>query len=91
MQRPMSYSRHGRARSPVITSLHDRMPNSRCVSVIVLRAERGGQERAGVEVVVALDAARDQHARKRLAGRQLQVGVVLVVAEQDVVLRAPAA
>ena len=49
MQRPMSYSRHGRARSPVITSLHDRMPNSRCVSVIVLRAERGGQERARVD------------------------------------------
>ena len=87
MQRRMSYSRHGRARSPVITSLHERMPNSRCVSAIVLRAELGRHERPRVVVVVLLDAARDQHARERLAGRQLQVGVVLVVAQQDVVAR----
>ena len=91
MQRLMSYSRHGRPRSPVITSLHDRIPNSLCVSDIVLRAERRRQERAGVEVVVALDAPRDQHARKRLARRQLQVGIVLVVAQQDVVSRRRAA
>ena len=51
--------------------------------------ELGRQERAGVEVAVALDPPRDQDARKRLAGRQLQVGIVLVVAEQDVVPRRP--
>ena len=49
----------------------------------------GRQERAGVEVARLLDAARHQHPRKRLAGRQLQVRVVLVVAQQDVVLRRP--
>ncbi len=38
----MSYSRHGRPRLPVITSLHERMPNSRCVSDIVLRAKCAG-------------------------------------------------
>ena len=42
MQRLMSYSRHGRLRSPVMTSLHERMPNSRCVSPMVLRANRAG-------------------------------------------------
>ena len=42
MQRLMSYSRQGRPRLPVITSLHDRMPNSRCVSDIVLRAKCAG-------------------------------------------------
>ena len=42
MQRLMSYSRHGRSRLPVITSLHDRMPNSRCVSPIVRRASDAG-------------------------------------------------
>ena len=42
-QRWMSYSRHGRARLPVITSLHERMPNSRCVSAIVRRASRAGR------------------------------------------------
>ena len=54
-------------------------------------AERGRQKRPGVEVAVALHAPRDQHARKRLAGRQLQVGIVLVVAQQDVVARRRAA
>ena len=42
-QRLMSYSRHGRPRLPVITSLHDRMPNSRCVSAIVRRAKLAGR------------------------------------------------
>ena len=42
MQRLMSYSRQGRSRLPVITSLHDRIPNSRCVRAIVLRANRAG-------------------------------------------------
>ena len=42
MQRLMSYSRHGRSRVPVMTSLHDRMPNSRCVSPIVRRASDAG-------------------------------------------------
>ena len=43
MQRLMSYSRHGRLRFPVMTSLHDRMPNNRCVSAIVLRAKCAGR------------------------------------------------
>ena len=42
MHRWMSYSRHGRSRMPVITSLHDRIPNSRCVSPIVRRASEAG-------------------------------------------------
>ncbi len=65
------------------------MPNNRCVSAMVRRAERGGQERAGVVVAVALDAPGDEHPRERLAGGQLQVGVVLVVAQQDVVAWRP--
>ena len=44
MQRLMSNSRHGRPRSPVITSLHERMPNSRWVSDIVLRPSAAGIE-----------------------------------------------
>ncbi len=43
MQRLMSYSRHGRARVPVITSLHERMPNNRCESPIVRRASFAGR------------------------------------------------
>ena len=43
MQRLMSYSRHGRPRFPVITSLHDRMPNNRWVSDIVRRAKCAGR------------------------------------------------
>jgi hypothetical protein len=42
MQRLISNSRHGRPRSPVIVSLHDRIPNSRCVSDMVLRASEAG-------------------------------------------------
>ena len=42
MQRLMSYSRQGRPRLPVITSLHERIPNSRCVSAIVRRAKCAG-------------------------------------------------
>ena len=38
-----------------------------------LAREARRQERAGVEAAVALDAARHQHARKGLVGRQLQV------------------
>ena len=49
MQRWMSYSRHGRARSPVMTSLHDRMPNSRCVSAIVRRPSFAGMNGPGVD------------------------------------------
>ena len=49
--------------------------------------ELRGQERAGIDVAVALDRARHQHARKRLGRRQLQVGIVLIVAQQDVVAR----
>ena len=43
MQRLMSYRGTDAARSPVITSLQDRMPNSRCVSVIVRRASEAGR------------------------------------------------
>jgi len=46
-----------------------------------------GQEGAGVQVAVALGPPRHQHARKRLAGRELQERVVLVVAQLDVVAR----
>jgi hypothetical protein len=49
--------------------------------------ERRRQERACVEMIVALDAARHEHARELFAGRQLQVGIILVVAKQDVVFR----
>ena len=85
MQRLMSYSRQGRPRSPVITSLQERIPNRRCVSAIVRRPSDAGRNGPGVVVVVALDAAGDEDARERLAGRQLEIGVVLVVAEEDVV------
>ena len=53
--------------------------------------ELGGQERTGVDAAVALHRPRHQHARKRFGGRQLQVGIVLVVAQQDVVASASAA
>ena len=43
MQRLMSYSRQGRSRLPVMTSLHERMPNSRCVNDIVRRANVAGR------------------------------------------------
>ena len=52
-------------------------------------AKGSGQERAGIVVAVALHAPGDEHPRERLAGGQLQVGVVLVVAQQDVVARRP--
>ena len=51
--------------------------------------EAGGQERPGVDVAVPLDSARDQDAGKRLRSGQLEERVVLVIAEQDVVLRLP--
>ncbi len=38
-------------------------------------------------MVVALHAPGDEHAREGLSGRQLQIGIVLVVAQQDVVAR----
>ncbi len=40
-------------------------------------------------MVVALHPPRDQHPRKRLASRQLQVGIVLIVTQEDVVARGP--
>ena len=46
-------------------------------------------ERPGVDVAVTLHAARHQHPREWLGRRQLQEGVVLVVTQEDVVLRAP--
>ena len=52
-----------------------------------LAREGRGQERSRIEAAVALHAARDEHAGKRLVGRQLEVRIVLVVAQQDVVLR----
>ena len=50
-------------------------------------AERRRQVGPRIEVIVALDAARDQHPRERLTRRELEVRVVLVVPEEDVVLR----
>ena len=50
-----------------------------------LPGEGRGQKGTGIETAVALDAAGHQDARKRLVRRQLQVGIVLVVAQQDVV------
>ncbi len=41
-QRLMSYSRQGRPRSPVMISLHERMPNSLWLSDIALRASDAG-------------------------------------------------
>jgi hypothetical protein len=47
------------------------------------------QEGTSVKAAVPLDAPRDQHSGKRLVGRELKVRVVLVVAQQDVVLGRP--
>ena len=49
--------------------------------------QRRGHERSRVEVIVPLDAPCDQDSRKGLPGRQLQIRIRLVVAEEDVVLR----
>jgi hypothetical protein len=49
--------------------------------------EARGQERPEVERAVALDAARDHHAREGLVDRQFQVRVLLVILERDVVAR----
>jgi hypothetical protein len=51
--------------------------------------ELGREKRAGVEVGVVLDRPGDQHTRKGLAGGQPQEGIVLVIAQQDVVARHP--
>ena len=42
--RLMSYSKQGRSRLPVMTSLHERMPNSLCVSDMVFRAKCAGRK-----------------------------------------------
>ncbi len=42
------------------------------------------QERTGVVVAVAGDPARHEHPRKRLGGGQLQIRIVLIIAQQDV-------
>ena len=52
-------------------------------------AERGRQERPGVDLAVFFDAANHLHPRERFGRRQPKIGVVLVVPEQDVVLRRP--
>ena len=54
-----------------------------------LAGETRRQERAGVEAAIALHAARDEDAREPFVRRQLQIRIILVVAEQDVVLRRP--
>ena len=54
-----------------------------------LAREASGQERSSVEAAVALDVPRDEDPRKRFVGRQLQVRIILVVAQQDVVFRRP--
>ena len=46
-------SRQGRPRCPVITSLHERMPNTRCDSVIVRRASLAGRNGPGVEIAAS--------------------------------------
>ena len=43
MQRLMSYSRQGRPRRPLMTSLQERNPNSRCDSTIVRRPSLAGR------------------------------------------------
>ena len=45
-QRLMSYSRHGRGRWPVMTSLHERRPNNLWPRVMVRRARLAGLEAA---------------------------------------------
>ena len=45
------------------------------------------QERARVDAAVPLDRPRHEDARKRLGRGQLQVWIVLIVAQQDVVTR----
>src|SRR5439155_19836754 len=45
--------------------------------------EGRGKKRPGVKAAVALDTPRDEDARKRLVRRELQVWVVLVVAEPN--------
>ncbi len=89
MHRLMSNSRHGASALPG----DDLVAGADAEQPVRQRhrpaAERGGQERTGVVVPVALHAPGDEDARKGLAGRQLQVGVVLVVAQQDVVARRP--
>ena len=47
----------------------------------------GRQKGTRIQIAVALYRSRDQHAWERLGGRQLQVGIVFVVAQQDVVAR----
>ena len=47
--------------------------------------QRGGHERPGVKGAVALHMARDEHARERLVGGELEVRIILVVAKQDVI------
>ena len=54
-----------------------------------LASEVRRQKRAGVEAAVALHVARHEHARKGLVGRELQKWIVLVIAQQDVVLGGP--
>jgi hypothetical protein len=49
--------------------------------------ERGGHERTGVDVAVALDGACHEHPRRPLGHGQLQVRIGLVVAQQDVEAR----
>ena len=89
MHRLISYSRHGRPRLPVISSLHERIPNSRCVSAIVRRARLAGRNGPAYTLPSRSTRRATSTRGTRLARRQLQVGVVLVVAEQDVVLRLP--
>ncbi|MEZ5417940.1 MAG: hypothetical protein R2708_11425 [Vicinamibacterales bacterium] len=72
-----------RARSPVIVSLQDRSPNSLWLSVIVRRASDAGRN-GPAQVAVTGHLPGDQHAGEGLAQRQAQVGIVLVVAQQDV-------
>ena len=82
----MSYSRHGRCRVPVITSLHERMPNTLCVSDMVRRANLAGRNGPAYMLPSrSTDAPPARAGTPRLLS--LQVRIVLIVAQQDVVAR----
>ena len=83
----MSYSRHGRCRVPVITSLHERMPNTLCVSDIVRRANFAGRNGPAYMLPSrSTDRATSTRGNASVVV-SCRYGIVLVVAQQDVVAR----
>ena len=87
--RLMSYSRQGRCRVPVMTSLHDRMPNTLWVSDMVRRANFAGRNGPAYMLPSRSTERATSTRGNGLGRRQLQVWIVLVVAQQDVVARRP--